>query len=114
MTEGPELTTEWSIHVDPSSFEDPNEEIDSNSEDNDFDPSDVAMVPMADLLNARWGSENVSSVLSDLCVSWFLLYILKLLSGEVILRTIRAVHGNDKEYKTRRANCKHATCFITR
>ncbi|KIK94087.1 hypothetical protein PAXRUDRAFT_828332 [Paxillus rubicundulus Ve08.2h10] len=33
----------------------------SDSEDEDDegeDPSDVAMVPMADLLNARWGSEN--------------------------------------------------------
>ncbi|KAH7889098.1 SET domain-containing protein [Phlebopus sp. FC_14] len=31
---------------------------DSDSDDDGEDPSDVAMVPMADLLNARWGSEN--------------------------------------------------------
>ncbi|KAG6369132.1 hypothetical protein JVT61DRAFT_1463 [Boletus reticuloceps] len=33
-------------------------ELNSDSEDDEDDPSDVAMVPMADLLNARWGSEN--------------------------------------------------------
>jgi SET domain-containing protein 6 len=31
---------------------------DSDSEDGD-DPADIAMVPMADVLNARYGSENV-------------------------------------------------------
>jgi len=33
--------------------------------DDDDDPSDVAMVPMADLLNARWGSGNVSPLVYD-------------------------------------------------
>lgn len=34
---------------------------DSESEDEDAeDPADVAMVPMADMLNARYSSENVS------------------------------------------------------
>ncbi|KIJ11785.1 hypothetical protein PAXINDRAFT_101548 [Paxillus involutus ATCC 200175] len=41
------------------SHEDAGSVSDSHSEDEDEeDPSDVAMVPMADLLNARWGSEN--------------------------------------------------------
>ncbi|KAF8837690.1 SET domain-containing protein [Paxillus ammoniavirescens] len=41
------------------SHEDAGSVSDSDSEDEDEeDPSDVAMVPMADLLNARWGSEN--------------------------------------------------------
>ncbi|KIJ60009.1 hypothetical protein HYDPIDRAFT_117671 [Hydnomerulius pinastri MD-312] len=35
-----------------------NADLDSDGEDDEEDPSDVAMVPMADLLNARWGSEN--------------------------------------------------------
>jgi hypothetical protein len=36
------------------------EESDDDSEGEDVeDPSDVAMVPMADILNARYGSENV-------------------------------------------------------
>jgi SET domain-containing protein 6 len=36
------------------------EESDDDSEGEDVeDPSDVAMVPMADILNARYGSDNV-------------------------------------------------------
>jgi N-lysine methyltransferase SETD6 len=34
---------------------------DSDSDDEE-DPSDVAMVPMADILNARYGCENVCSI----------------------------------------------------
>ncbi|KAG8214259.1 SET domain-containing protein [Butyriboletus roseoflavus] len=55
---------ESSMHIDdarthPSLLEDTDERLDSDSEDSeDDDPSDVAMVPMADILNARWGSEN--------------------------------------------------------
>ncbi|KAF9227023.1 SET domain-containing protein [Gyrodon lividus] len=41
-----------------SSHEDAGSVSDEDDEDEDEDPSDVAMVPMADLLNARWGSEN--------------------------------------------------------
>ncbi|KAG1715770.1 hypothetical protein ID866_1394 [Astraeus odoratus] len=37
-----------------------NDDHDSVDEDED-DPSDIAMVPMADLLNARWGSENFNT-----------------------------------------------------
>ena len=36
-----------------------NEDEDSDDEDNE-DPADVAMVPMADMLNARYGCGNVS------------------------------------------------------
>lgn len=38
----------------------PEESEDSNGDDAE-DSSDVAMVPMADMLNARYGSENVST-----------------------------------------------------
>ncbi|KAN0091574.1 hypothetical protein V8E55_005140 [Tylopilus felleus] len=57
----PDASIESSMHLDlhPSSLEDTNEGPDSDSEDDEQDdPSDVAMVPIADLLNARWGSEN--------------------------------------------------------
>lgn len=45
-------------HPPPPESED--NEGDSDDEDED-DPSDVAMVPMADMLNARYGCENVRS-----------------------------------------------------
>jgi len=32
---------------------------DSSSDENDDDPANVAMVPLADMLNARYGCENV-------------------------------------------------------
>ena len=52
-------------HPQPLLLEDTDEGLGPDSEDDEEDdPSDVAMVPMADLLNARWGSENVSSVFS--------------------------------------------------
>ncbi|KAF8554242.1 SET domain-containing protein [Imleria badia] len=60
----PNTSIESSMHIDdshphPSLLEDSREELDPDSEDDEEDdPSDVAMVPMADLLNARWGSEN--------------------------------------------------------
>jgi N-lysine methyltransferase SETD6 len=58
--------TDSSMHLDDACPEGPNEEMNSDeSDDEEDDPSDVAMVPMADILNARWGSENVSQVLSD-------------------------------------------------
>ena len=52
-------------HPQTPLLENADEGLEPDSEDDEEeDPSDVAMVPMADLLNARWGSENVSSVLS--------------------------------------------------
>lgn len=42
----------------------PTDNHEDDDEDED-DPSDVAMVPMADLLNARWGSENVRGPVYD-------------------------------------------------
>ena len=36
------------------------DEDEEDEDDDDEDPSDVAMVPMADMLNARYESENVS------------------------------------------------------
>ena len=35
------------------------EEEEGDDDDDEEDPANVAMVPMADLLNARYGSENV-------------------------------------------------------
>jgi N-lysine methyltransferase SETD6 len=32
---------------------------DENDDDDDDDPANVAMVPLADMLNARYGCENV-------------------------------------------------------
>lgn len=59
-------STGSSMHLDDACPEGLNEEMNSvESDDDEDDPSDVAMVPMADILNARWGSENVSLVLSD-------------------------------------------------
>lgn len=44
----------------PARGEEDREGSESDSEDEDEeDPADVAMVPMADMLNARYGSENV-------------------------------------------------------
>ncbi|EGO25889.1 hypothetical protein SERLADRAFT_437599 [Serpula lacrymans var. lacrymans S7.9] len=50
------------VHGDYNDDEDISRDIDDGSSDDDDDetedPSDVAMVPIADLLNARYGSEN--------------------------------------------------------
>ncbi|KAH0828175.1 hypothetical protein J3R83DRAFT_3877 [Lanmaoa asiatica] len=60
----PSTSIESSMQIDdthprPFLSEHAKEGLDSGSEDDEEeDPSDVAMVPMADLLNARWGSEN--------------------------------------------------------
>ena len=74
----PNTSIESTMHIDddhphPPLLEDSKEGPESDSEDEDEDdPSDVAMVPMADLLNARWGSENVSSLfLCKFCVLLF-------------------------------------------
>ena len=40
-----------------------NEIVEEDSDDED--PSDVAMVPMADMLNARYGCENVGLLFSS-------------------------------------------------
>lgn len=50
-------------HPHPPLLKDTNDGLDSDEDDEEDGASDVAMVPMADILNARWGSENVSSVL---------------------------------------------------
>ena len=96
-------------HPHPSLLEATNEGLDSDSgDDEDHDPSDVAIVPMADLLNARWGSENVSSVLSRFV--YILVYLIRsqTLLGKVIPRAVRTTNGNHKEHKTRRADRKCA------
>jgi SET domain-containing protein 6 len=77
----PNISIESSMHIDnahpqPSFLEDTNEGLESDSEDDEEDDtSDIAMVPMADLLNARWGSENVSSVLLRFTCILFVFFI---------------------------------------
>jgi hypothetical protein len=63
---------------------------DESDDEDAVDPSDVAMVPMADMLNARYGSENVGiSLCADTCS-------LRSRSGEVILRRELVTHGHDE------------------
>ena len=63
---------------------------DESDEEDAVDPSDVAMVPMADMLNARYGSENVGiSLYADTCS-------LRLRLGEVILRRELVTYGHDE------------------
>jgi len=52
------------VDEDPANAPQPDESADSDDEDVG-DPSDVAMVPMADMLNARYGSENVGNSSTD-------------------------------------------------
>lgn len=76
---------------------------DSEDEDEDReDPSDVAMVPMADMLNARYGSENVSMSLTNSTRAQTEIYPC---TGKVILRTNRAENARDQAYKERGTNC---------
>ena len=49
---------------EPSHLESEDNEIVEEDSD-DEDPSDVAMVPMADMLNARYGCENVGLLFSS-------------------------------------------------
>jgi len=59
------------MDVDDNEEQAPGEEAEAEDSDDDSDeedPSDVAMVPLADALNARYGSENARS-------TFFLLYL---------------------------------------
>lgn len=72
---------------------------DVESDDDDAeDPSNVAMVPMADMLNARYGSENVcfhirAHVVPPLIRWW-------ITTGEALLRAERAPDGCDKRHSS--------------
>lgn len=55
---------------DGDGFDEESSDTDSDDEDI-YDSSDVAMVPMADLLNARYDSENVSHVGMNTSVLFF-------------------------------------------
>ena len=50
-------------HPTNSDAQDDNEDDDREDDDDGHDSSDTAMVPMADMLNARYGSENVCKVI---------------------------------------------------
>jgi N-lysine methyltransferase SETD6 len=51
---------EMSVEEEPSSSRSNSEEIEDDEDtDDDDDPGNVAMVPIADMLNARYGCENV-------------------------------------------------------
>jgi len=61
------METANAMHVDGQNEDDSGEAseglafgaAEDSDDDEDEDPGDVAMVPMADVLNARYGSENV-------------------------------------------------------
>jgi len=57
---GEDIDTDMDVHEEPSeSGENIPTERDDIDIDDEEDSSDIAMVPMADMLNARYGSENV-------------------------------------------------------
>jgi N-lysine methyltransferase SETD6 len=66
----PHKEAEMNVEGNPSSLapnhnaeSDPEEMEDDDDSDDDDDPGNVAMVPMADMLNARYGCENVRAAL---------------------------------------------------
>ena len=66
MVADPDISIGSGMDVDmdaPSSGDVPLDGTDSDDEDME-DPGDVAMVPMADMLNARFESENVRPLLN--------------------------------------------------
>ena len=44
----------------PNALNDDNDEDETEDDEDEDDPANVAMVPLADMLNARYGCENVS------------------------------------------------------
>ena len=54
------------MDVDDEQIREEKDDEDEDSDDEDVeDPADVAMVPMADMLNARYGCGNVSTKIHD-------------------------------------------------
>jgi hypothetical protein len=77
---------------------------DEDDEDDDEDSSDVAMVPMADILNARYQTENVGQFrLSHEGTS-----LQFSLPGKAILREGRAKDGVHKADQNWRTNCQYS------
>lgn len=86
----------------PSEFDaPPPEESEDSDDESDDDPSDVAMVPMADMLNARYGSENVGIhfTLTKRPFSYTLFR-----KGKIIPRTAFAENGDYETHKKGRAD----------
>lgn len=77
VDEGPSECDDMNVPADDPEVE---TEIDEDIEDEDEeaeDPSDVAMVPMADMLNARYGSENVCPFCTPLNVTYIFTSLLQ-------------------------------------
>lgn len=99
---------------DPPSMDVDQDEVTEREEDSDDDDdeennvSDVSMVPMADLLNARYGSENVCLLP---CTAGRNSSIL----GQIVLRTGRTSHDIDKGDQSERADCtlSNVSCSLT-
>lgn len=92
---------------EPHHAETEGEEEEEEDDDEEEDSSDVAMVPMADLLNARYGSENVCGHhILHLCS----FNSAKFLSGKVVLWETSIKNGFYQAYQSRRTNRKK-TCI---
>lgn len=87
--------------------EDHHEKEEEGDEDGD-DASDIAMVPMADMLNARFGTENVTFVYCSM-TSYPLLTILR--PGQTIPRERRPQDDYYKANQTRRADSMYILPF---
>jgi N-lysine methyltransferase SETD6 len=72
------------VDEDPADAAQPDESVDGDDDDDVGDSSDVAMVPTADMLNARYGCENVG-ILSNTDTRWLILRLGKIISrGECV------------------------------
>jgi len=80
---------------------------DEEEGDEGDDPSDIAMVPMADMLNARYGSENVCpfSSFPSSCANN--------MTGQVIPRRTRPKDGYHETGYRWRADCMLAVTLYT-
>lgn len=99
--EDPEMGFENSSSLPHGS--DDMEDVESDvASDDDDDPANVAMVPMADMLNARYGCANVR--LSRLRLPD--LTNLPIRPGQAFLRKSRSPNGYDTVNSSGRTNCE--------
>lgn len=100
-------------HDDPTKMDvdiegpESNEELGPEAEDSDSDgdstegpDSQIAMVPVADLLNARFGSENVCGTYGNSMVSFLMVPLVK-----AILSRPRPKNDFDQAYSPGRPDC---------
>lgn len=93
------------VDDDPASAPQPEENEDSDDEDVG-DPSDVAMVPMADMLNARYGSENVGNISAN--AGDERMFIIR--AGKIISRREYVTDGRDETDQSWRTNRRIKFC----